>query len=95
MSIGNVLDHDIPMSLYSREYKQQLYCSSFFIIPVPASAMAMPMLVGNFVAPSVMDRRGRKVASYVGIAPVLLGWIIIIMADNFQVNMISLCYNKS
>ncbi|XP_049881512.1 facilitated trehalose transporter Tret1-like [Pectinophora gossypiella] len=49
-----------------------------------ASAMAIPMLLGNFMSPPIMDRLGRKTAHYTVAVPVLVGWIVIIMATSFE-----------
>ncbi|KAJ2939789.1 hypothetical protein O0L34_g17981 [Tuta absoluta] len=49
-----------------------------------ASAMAIPMLLGNFMSPPIMDRLGRKMAHFAVAVPVLVGWLIIVLATSFE-----------
>lgn len=47
--------------------------------------MALPTLIGNFLTPFIMDRMGRKVALYALTVPIIVGWLFIAAATNFQV----------
>ncbi|XP_049881510.1 facilitated trehalose transporter Tret1-like [Pectinophora gossypiella] len=47
-----------------------------------ASLMMVPLLVGNFFVPSIMDRLGRKVAHHSVIIPAIAGWLALAMADS-------------
>ncbi|CAG9796029.1 unnamed protein product [Diatraea saccharalis] len=48
-----------------------------------ASITAVMMLIGSLVVAPIMDRFGRKIAHYAVTLPAIVGWGIIIVANNF------------
>ncbi|KAF9407946.1 hypothetical protein HW555_012208 [Spodoptera exigua] len=49
-----------------------------------ASVTAITLLLGSFLAPPIMGRLGRKIAHFVVIALILLGWIVILLATSLE-----------
>lgn len=47
-----------------------------------ASVLAISMFFGNFLTPPIMGRMGRKAAHYAVTAPVMVGWIVMILATS-------------
>jgi facilitated trehalose transporter len=64
------------------------YCSFILIIiinilisHVSASILGFALIVGNFTAPTIMAKYGRRTANLVSILPMIIGWICIITAN--------------
>ncbi|XP_045779892.1 facilitated trehalose transporter Tret1-like [Maniola jurtina] len=53
-----------------------------------AAILPLSVLSGNFIAPPIMDRLGRKMTHYVLTLVSLIGWYITIMATSFEALMI-------
>lgn len=53
-----------------------------------ASVLSITLLLGSFLAPIIMGRLGRKVAHFVVIVHILVGWLVIILATNTETVMI-------
>ncbi|XP_048000355.1 facilitated trehalose transporter Tret1-like isoform X2 [Leguminivora glycinivorella] len=49
-----------------------------------ASVSSIPMICGNFMVPALMTHGGRKVALYVVILVMMLGWCTIIFAHSYE-----------
>nr|XP_049705550.1 facilitated trehalose transporter Tret1 [Helicoverpa armigera] len=49
-----------------------------------ASVTAISQLLGSFTTPPIMGRLGRKVAHFVVIASILLGWTVILLAKSME-----------
>ncbi|KAJ8705389.1 hypothetical protein PYW07_011216 [Mythimna separata] len=49
-----------------------------------ASVTAVTLLLGSFMAPPIMGKLGRKIAHFVVIANILVGWAVILLAKSFE-----------
>ncbi|KAM3959878.1 facilitated trehalose transporter Tret1-like [Aphomia sociella] len=49
---------------------------------VSASILGFALVAGNFIAPTIMAKYGRRTANLVSIVPILVGWFCIITATN-------------
>lgn len=58
------------------------------ISTITASILGITQLLGSFITPPIMERYGRKVAHFSATVPNLVGWFIITMATNFEVNIL-------
>ncbi|XP_013196378.1 facilitated trehalose transporter Tret1 isoform X2 [Amyelois transitella] len=54
-----------------------------------ASILGFALVGGNFIAPTIMARFGRRTANLVSIAPALLGWFCILLASNIVVMLVA------
>ncbi|KAL4712520.1 hypothetical protein ACJJTC_007536 [Scirpophaga incertulas] len=54
-----------------------------------ASILGFALVVGNFIAPTVMAKYGRKTANLVSITPLIIGWICVLTASSVNLLLIA------
>lgn len=62
----------------------------YVFLHISASVTAITLLLGSFIAPPIMGKLGRRVAHFVVIANILVGWTVILLSKSFTVSVVIL-----
>lgn len=54
--------------------------SLFYLIP--ASILGFALVAGNFIAPTIMAKYGRRTANLASITPLIIGWVCVLTANS-------------
>ncbi|KOB71610.1 Sugar transporter protein [Operophtera brumata] len=58
-------------------------------IPETAALPGFSLIIGNFIAPSIMSKYGRRFANLLSMVPLIIGWVCIVFAGSIPILMLA------